>query len=209
MNGLMPDRKQTPLRLIKKILQWQLGDTGDLGSGLWSMPPRESQWWRESPLGGRLSSLGSFPHLIIHARLGASHLWKKARLHCFSNSRHFDCLLAVSLDNPWPQKQIPCAIVPLSGEDEERKRERAREKEREREASSLSRDRGELNICPCQTLSVSLGDRVWCATSKTADKQALDLFNFLIKAALSQGPSVLQFNHSPPHEFYTNSTAFP
>lgn len=111
---------------------------------------------------------------------------KEGLLHCFSDSRHFDCLLAVSLDNPWPRKQIPCAMVPLSGEDEGRKSKT----EGKKETSSPSTDREELNKYPCQTLSVSLGDRVSCANSKPADKQAADLFYFFFifyKAALFPG----------------------
>lgn len=153
---------------------------------------------------GKIKQPWLFPSLNYTCKTCCVAPPKEGLLHCFSNSRHFDCLLAVSLDNPWPQKQIPCAVVPLSGEDEERNREK--ETQRERETSSLSTDRGELNKCPCQTLSVSLGDRVSCATSKTADKQAVDLFYFLLKQLSF---SVLQFNHSPQHEFYTNSTAFP
>lgn len=124
---------------------------------------------------GKIKQPWLFPSLNYTCKTWRVAPPKEGLLHCFSNSRHFDCLLAVSLDNPWPQKQIPCAMVPLSGEDEERKRER------ERDTSSLSTDRGELNKCPCQSLSVSLGHKVSCATSKTADKQAVDLFYFLLK----------------------------
>lgn len=137
-------------RPIKKICQWQLGDSGDPESGsLGYGPPRGAPVMElGSPLGGRLSGPGFLSHLIIHASLRhtarCSTLEKGRTLLCLSHWPPLWLLIGcLSWQPPGTETNPIGRGVRKAGRDKRGDRERG---EREKEERGTERRQGKTCV---------------------------------------------------------------